>query len=153
MNFGKTIESYLEKDANTSWVIDNLEQKYEGEYMFDALQILRFFRVWIEESLFNVSLFVKRDCDNPDSVYDSKLTLSKMKKSYSGEVFEQSDIEKDAFLTEIIERISDADLSAKEQDIIFDEAIMFKAQACVDWSKRGKTKSYYIVGVQLEKIR
>ena len=151
--FSKMIESYLAKDANTSWVIADLEQKHNDEYMFDTLKIYRFFRVWLKESLYNVSLYVKRDCDNPDAAWDSKLTLSKMRNVYSGEVFEQNDFDKDMFLSEIISRTASLDITLKEQDIIFDEAIVFKAKAQMNWSKQGKTKPYYIVGAQLEKIR
>ena len=38
--FGKMMETYLEKDCNTSWVIDALTQTNDAGYTYDTLKLL-----------------------------------------------------------------------------------------------------------------
>ena len=154
---GKIMETYFEKDCNTSWIIDALEQKHGGEYRYDTLQLLRVFRLRFvnpkdsNTKCFSVSLYVKRAEDGVASVLDTKLTLSKMKKIYAEKYFDQAEAEKDLFLSALIDQIKSIDWEQEKQDILFDTALTFKAQALVNWTERGKTKIYHIVGVCLEK--
>lgn len=151
------METYFEKDCNTSWIIDALEKKYDEVYSFDTLKLYRVFKLRLNSEndkvkCFMVSLYIKRDEDCNNDAYDSKLTLSKIRNSYSEKYFDEEDATEDMFLSFIINQLNEIDCEQKIQDVIFSKSIAFKAQALVDWSKRGKTKIYHIVGVCLEKI-
>lgn len=155
--FGKIMDHYFTKDMNTSWVIDILEKKHDDVYSIDALRLYRMFHMHlsnpnnaIETKSFCVSLYIKRDEDCKGPHFDSKLTLSKMKKAYAEQSFTKAEAERDTFLSVLTNSISTFDWSKNAQDIIFDTTITFKAQALVNFSERGKTKVYHIVGMTLE---
>ena len=151
------METCFEKDCNTSWVIDALEQKHGEVYSFDTLNLYRVFKLRLnnksdKSSCFAVSLYIKRDEDCNNDSYNSNLTLSKIRNIYSEKYFDEEDATKDTLLSFIINQLSEVDRDQKVQDVIFSKSITFRAQALVDWSKRGKTKTYHIVGVCLEKM-
>ena len=155
MNFGKVMESYLEKDCNTSWVIDALEQKHDGEYVYDTLSLVRVFHMWlhtgVNECCYAVSLHIVRDCEEGVESIDSKLTLSKIRDTYVGQCFRGDDNEQYPLIVALTGIMSHIDEEKDEQDVMLTNPIQFKARALVDWSKQGKTKAYYITGVRLEK--
>ena len=102
------METYFEKDCNTSWIIDSLEQKKEDIYYYDTLKLYHMFHLRLinpnnnETRCFFVSLYIKRDEDCKGSHFDTKLTLSKIKKSYAGNYFDQAEAENDVLLTALL---------------------------------------------------
>ena len=153
---GKVIETYFEKNCNTSWVIDALEQKNENGYYYDTLKLFRIFHLLLigsagEYDCFSVSFYIKRDEDCSGNALDSKLTLSKIKQAYAEEHITQETAEFDNFLSKLLNEIDSLDWELEIQDIMFKTTITFKAQAA-NWSNRGKTKTYHIVGVNLERV-
>ena len=156
---GEMLETYFEKDCNTSWVIDALTQTNETGFVYDTLKLLRVFHLRFNKiddahknTCFNISLYIKRDEDCSDEFVDSNLTLSKIRNIFSGNYFDEEDAEKNILLSEIIAQFNDFDREKKIQDIMFSKTITFKAQALENWSRKGKTKTYHIVGVCLEKV-
>ena len=157
--FGKMMETYFEKDCNTSWVIDALTQTNDAGYTYDTLKLLRVFRLSFNKiddahnnTCFKVSLYVKRDEDYSGESIDSKLTLSKIRNSFSEKYFSEGDAEGNDLLAAIISQLGCFDREEKEQNVMFSKSITFKAQALENWSQKGKTKTYHIVGVCLEKV-
>ena len=157
--FGKVMETYFEKDCNTSWVIDALTQKNDAGYVYDTLKLLRVFHLSLNKvddahknTCFKVSLYVKRDEDYSGESIDSKLTLSKIRNTFSEKYFSEEDAESNGLLAAIISQIGCFDREKKEQDVMFSKSITFKAQALENWSQKGKTKTYHIIGVCLEKV-
>lgn len=157
--FGKVMETYFEKDCNTSWVIDALTQKNDAGYVYDTLKLLRVFHLSLNKvddahknTCFKVSLYVKRDEDYSGESIDSKLTLSKIRNTFSEKYFSEEDAESNGLLAAIISQIGCFDREKKEQDVMFSKSITFKAQALENWSQKGKTKTYHIVGVRLDKV-
>ena len=157
--FGKMMESYLEKDCNTSWVINALTQTNDAGYTYDTLKLLRVFHLRFNKTddahnntCFNVSLYIKRAEDYSGESIDSKLTLSKIRNAFSEKHFSEEDAEGSELLTAIISQLGCFDREKKEQDVMFSKSITFKAQALENWSQKGKTKTYHIIGVCLEKV-
>ena len=157
--FGKVMETYFEKDCNTSWVIDALTQKNDAGYVYDTLKLLRVFHLSLNKvddahknTCFKVSLYVKRDEDYSGESIDSKLTLSKIRNTFFFLFFSEEDAESNGLLAAIISQIGCFDREKKEQDVMFSKSITFKAQALENWSQKGKTKTYHIIGVCLEKV-
>ena len=66
--------------------------------------------------------------------------------------FDEEDAESDILLSAIIPQLGAFDREEKIQDIMFSKSITFKAQALENWSQKGKTKTYHIIGVCLEKV-
>lgn len=156
---GKIMETYFEKDCNTSWVIDALTQTNDAGYVYDTLKLLRVFHLRFNKideahknTCFNVSLYVKRDEDCSGEYVESKLTLSKIRNAYSEKYFDEEDAESEVLLSAIIPQLGAFDREEKVQDIMFSKSITFKAQALENWSQKGKTKTYHIIGVCLEKV-
>ena len=155
--FGKVMETYFEKDCNTSWVIDALEQKNDDKYCYDTLKLYRMFYLGLTDQLdssskcYTISLYIKRDeeCEGP--YYDTKLTLSKIKNIYSGKSFVQAELENDVLISPIIEQLDSFDFEKEKQDIFLKTPLVFKAKAAVAWSDTQKTKTYRIVGLSLER--
>ncbi len=157
MQLGKTMESYFEKDCNTSWVIDALEQNDADGHYYDTLKLYRVFTLRLTQqehncsAAFYVSLYVQRESAEVSTVYNSKLTLSKIKTAYAGEHLGDEDAADDDFLVALFADLHKVDRAASEQDVALSTPIAFRAQAA-NWSTRGKTKTYHIVGVSLQKI-
>lgn len=153
---GKIMETYFEKDCNTSWVIDSLEQKKDDVYYYDTLKLYHMFHLRLRNSTNNetrcffVSLYIKRDEDCTGPHLDTKLTLSKIKKAYAENYFDQAEAENDVFLSALINGADSIDWEKNTQDIMFETTISFKAQGLSNWNERGKTKTYHIVGMSLE---
>jgi hypothetical protein len=154
---GNVLETYFEKDCNTSWVIDALEKKSD-KYTYDTLKLCRVFRLRLinptdnSSENYSVSLYIKRDEDCSDSSFDSKLTLSKIKKIYAEKQFQQAEAEDDFLLSALLNRVVSFDWEQIIQDIMFESTITFRAQALANWNERGKLKTYHIAGISLEKI-
>ena len=153
---GKMTETYFGKDYNTSWIIDSLEQKKNDEYYYDTLKLYRMFHLRLinpndnETRCFSVSLYIKRDEDCTGPHLDTKLTLSKIKKAYAENYFDQVEAENDVLLSALINGADSIDWEKNTQDIMFETTMSFKAQGLSNWNERGKTKTYHIVGMSLE---
>ena len=154
--FGKVMETHFGKDYNTSWVIDNLEQKKDDVYYYDTFKLYRMFHLRLtnpnnnETRCFWVSLYIKRDEECEGTPFDSKLTLSKIKKTYAENYFDEADAKNDVILFALIDKTGSIDWEKNTQDIMFETTISFKAQGLSNWYERGKTKTYHIVGMSLE---
>jgi hypothetical protein len=150
------METYFKKDYNTSWVINSLEQKKDDVYYYDTLKLFHMFNLTLinpnnnEARCFFVSLYLKRDEDCNGPYFDTKLTLSKIKNAYVDNYFDQAEAENDVLLSALINEIGSLDWEKDTQNIMFETTISFKAQGLVNWSERGKTKTYHIVGMSLE---
>jgi hypothetical protein len=157
LDLGKVMETYFEKDCNTSWVIDALEQKKGQEYYYDTLKLFRMFHLNLTDpsgnsNCYSVSLYIKRAEDCNGDAFDSKLTLSKIKKAYAENSFNENDAENDVLLTALINRAGSLDWELEKQDIMFDTRITSKAPALVNWCERAKTKISHVVGMSLDKL-
>ena len=157
-NFGKMRQTYFDMNCNTSWIMETLEKKSNDEYSYDTLKLVRVFQLGVvsddheKSDCFLVSFYVKREPNSNQNVIDSKLTLSKFKKTYAEKYFSPADAENDPFLSMLLSEISKLDLDQQKQDIIFNHGILFKARALVNLNEKGKTKTYCFIGVSLEKI-
>ena len=156
INYGKVYETYFEKDSNTSWLINELEDQKEDKYRYDTLKLVRAFSLSLpisnnsgEKECFWVSLYIKRDGDcNGDSL-DTKLTFSKIKSICAEKAFDDIDVKDNLFLSSLFPKL---DALIQEQEIIFERGLCFKAQGLSNWCEKGKTKKYQIVGICLERI-
>lgn len=156
MELGKIFEYVLRKDDNTSWVIDSFDFQSGGTYSCDTLKLYKLFSFLKSNSdaqtVYYVSLYIKRSCDNTDKIIESKLTLSKIKKGYAEGHFYQDECDTtDDLMATIIEEIKNLDDDVQCKDVIFEKPIKIKAQGLSNFYEKGKVNPYYIVGMQVDK--
>lgn len=153
---GNITKHYFTKGCTTSHVIDILESKKDDVYYHDTLMLYRMFHLYLinpndhKTKCFTVSLYIKRDedCDGPH--INTKLTLSKIKKAYAEQYIDPTIADNDMLLPALINELGSLDWEKNTQDIMLETTISFRAQGLADWSEKGKTKTYHIVGVSLE---
>ena len=153
MNLGKIFEYAFRKDDNTSWVIDSYDSQKDNTYSYNTLKLYRPFSFVKNDgenkTLYYVSVYIQRECE--EEFIDSKLTFSKIKSIYVEENFYENECDKtDILLSSVIDAISSSDVNVICQDVQFRKPLKFKAQGLSNFYEKGKTKPYYIVGIQLE---
>jgi hypothetical protein len=156
MELGRIFKYVLRKDDNTSWVIDSFDSKSGDTYRYDTLkldELFSFLKIDTNaKTVYYVSLYVKRSCDNADNIIESKLTLSKIKKTYAEGHFYQDECDAtDDLMANIIEEIKSLDVDVQCKDVMFEKSIKIKAQGLSNFCEKGKVNPYYIVGMQVDK--